>query len=126
MQRTQQAQSLRAFVEQVKAVDPQANVILGGDFNDYQFSAPMKVLTADGALLHDTMWTLPENERYSYVFNGISQTLDHVLVSANLKGSTSLQVAHINSEFAVQTSDHDPQVVRVRPALSEIYREATA
>ncbi len=124
VQRTQQAQSLRAFVEQVKAVDPQANVILGGDFNDYQFSAPMKVLTADGALLHDTMWTLPENERYSYVFNGISQTLDHVLVSANLKGSTSLQVAHINSEFAVQTSDHDPQVVRVRPAL-HLYQPGT-
>lgn len=116
VQRTQQAQSLRAFVEKIKAVDPQANVVLGGDFNDYQFSAPMTALTGGGSVVTDTMWSLPENERYSYVFNGISQTLDHLMVTPNLKDVTSLQVAHINSEFAVQNSDHDPQVIRTVPA----------
>ncbi|WP_409485003.1 endonuclease/exonuclease/phosphatase family protein [Arsenicicoccus dermatophilus] len=117
VQRTQQARSLRAFVEQVKAVDPQANVILGGDFNDYQFSAPIRALTGDGTVVHDTMWSLPENERYSYVYNGISQTLDHLVVTPNLTADTRLQVAHLNAEFAVQTSDHDPQVVDTVPVL---------
>ncbi|WP_338155557.1 endonuclease/exonuclease/phosphatase family protein [Arsenicicoccus dermatophilus] len=117
VQRTQQAQSLRTFVEQVKAVDPQANVIVGGDFNDYQFSAPIKALTGDGTVVKDTMWSLPENERYSYVYNGISQTLDHIMVTPNLTADTRLQVAHINAEFAAQGSDHDPQVVDTVPAL---------
>lgn len=125
VQRTQQARSLRAFVEQIKAVDPQANVVLGGDFNDYQFSAPMKELTGDGSVVFDTMWSLPENERYSYIFNGISQTLDHLMVTPNLKDATQLQVAHINAEFAVQNSDHDPQVIRTVPAL-HLYAPGTA
>lgn len=119
VQRLQQATALRTFVEQVKAVDPQANVVLGGDFNDYQFSPSMTTLTRDGALLTDLMNTLPENQRYSYVFNGISQTLDHMMTSTNLTaaGRASYQVAHINAEFAVQNSDHDPQVARIRPLL---------
>lgn len=118
VQRTQQAIALRTFVEQVMAVDPQANVVLGGDFNDYQFSAPMKTLTNDGTLLTDLMNTLPANQRYSYVYNGISQTLDHLLLSKPLAAKPfRYEVAHVNAEFADQTSDHDPQIVRVHPAL---------
>jgi uncharacterized protein len=30
-------------------------------------------------------------------------------------GSPQYQVVHINAEYANQTSDHDPQVVRVKP-----------
>ena len=61
---------LNGFVKQVLAADPNANVVLAGDFNDYQFSAPIQTLTDDGATLTDLINTLPENERYTYVFNG--------------------------------------------------------
>jgi predicted extracellular nuclease len=33
------------------------------------------------------MDTLPADQRYSYVFDGTSQTLDHILVSQHLLGA---------------------------------------
>jgi endonuclease/exonuclease/phosphatase family metal-dependent hydrolase len=48
------------------------------------------------------------------VFNGVSQVLDHILVTSGL-GGVQYQVVHVNAEYADQVSDHDPQVVRVRP-----------
>lgn len=119
VQRTAQAQSLRSFVEQVMSVDPQANVVLAGDFNDYQFSAPMTTLTDNGALLTDLINTLPAAACYTYVFNGVSQVLDHIMVSRPISdaGAVRYQIAHLNSEFAVQTSDHDPQVARIKPVV---------
>ena len=72
---------LNAFVKDVLAADPNANLVLAGDFNDYQFSGPIKTLTDDGATLTDLITTLPENQRYTYVFNGVSQVLDHIFVT---------------------------------------------
>lgn len=119
IQRNKQAIVLNSFVKQVLAVDPRANVVLAGDFNDYQFSQPIKTLTDDGATLTDEINTLPVNERYTYVFNGVSQVLDHIFVSKPLStaGPDAVQydVIHVNSEFSDQASDHDPQVVRIRP-----------
>jgi uncharacterized protein len=40
--------------------------------------------------------------------------LDHILVSPAVGGVT-YQVVHVNAEFSGQTSDHDPQVVDIRP-----------
>jgi hypothetical protein len=60
------------------------------------------------------METLPVNERYSYVFEGNSQTLDHILVSSALFGRPfAHDIVHLNSEFAVRVSDHDPQLARL-------------
>ena len=119
VQRSQQATVLNGFVKQVLAADPSANVVLAGDFNDYQFSAPIHTLTDGGATLTDLIGTLPVDERYTYNFNGISQVLDHIFIS---KAITDVQydVVHVNSEFAVQSSDHDPQVARFRFAAPGI------
>jgi predicted extracellular nuclease len=70
-------------------------------------------LTEGGALV-DLITTLPVNERYSHVFQGNSQTLDHILVGGPMK-AIDYDVVHINAEFFDQASDHDPQVVRIRP-----------
>jgi hypothetical protein len=60
------------------------------------------------------MDTLPENERYSYVFEGNSQTLDHILLSSALTSRPFVfDPVHVNAEFADQASDHDPSVVRI-------------
>ena len=56
-------------------------MVLAGDFNDYQFSRPMQTLTDNGATLTDLITTLPADQQYTYVFNGISQVLDHIFVS---------------------------------------------
>ncbi|MCT9080515.1 hypothetical protein [Streptomyces fulvoviolaceus] len=59
-------------------------------------------------------WTLPASQQYTYVHDGNSQVLDHTLVSSSIT-SYDYDIAHINSEFSGQTSDHDPQVARITP-----------
>ena len=111
-QRLTQAKEVNTFVSGVLAKDRKAQVVVLGDLNDYQFSKPLATLTA-GGVLKDLINTLPVNERYSYVYDGNSQTLDHILVSPAIK-KFQYQVVHINAEFSDQTSDHDPQVVRFK------------
>jgi hypothetical protein len=102
------------FVDTILALDPQANVIVLGDINDFEFSETVQILGA-GGVLSSLMETLPKPERYSYVFEGNSQVLDQMLVSGNLLGNFGLEYdpVHVNSEFADQASDHDPQVARL-------------
>ena len=62
----------------------------------------------------DLLTTLPQSERYTYDFEGNSQSLDHILLSNALRiRPFAYDVVHVNSEFATQVSDHDPQVVRL-------------
>ena len=122
IQRNEQATALNGFVKQVLAADPRANLVLAGDFNDYQFSQPIQTLTDSGATLTDEINTLPVNQRYTYVFDGVSQVLDHIFVSRPLSdsGSVEYDVIHANAEFSDQVSDHDPQVVRIRPVPHQV------
>ncbi len=108
VQRMQQATIVRNFVQSILAVDPNTEVVVLGDLNDFEFSNPL--MTLKGAPLNDLIETLPANERYSYVFEGNSQTLDHILVSNSLLPVAHTDVVHVNSEFWDQASDHDPQV----------------
>lgn len=117
VQRLQQAAAVRAFVDQVLAVDPSANVVVAGDLNDYQFSPVLQTLTAAGPSgpgLVSLISTLPANEQYTYIFNGISQVLDHILTSPALVVDR-YQVVHLNAEFSEQASDHDPQIAWLSP-----------
>jgi predicted extracellular nuclease len=91
-----------------------------GDLNDYQFSPALAALRTGSAsghglpILTDLISTLPRDERYTYVFDGISEALDHILVTPFVRG-VRYQVVHVNAEYTDQTSDHDPQVLRMTP-----------
>lgn len=81
-----------------------------GDFNDYYFSPPLKHLTASGLVnLHDT---LPDNRRYTYIYQGNAQTLDHILATPGLAEKAEFEVVHVNTPFARQSADHDPLLAR--------------
>ncbi|WP_326621593.1 endonuclease/exonuclease/phosphatase family protein [Streptomyces decoyicus] len=112
-QRTAQARLVNAFVKDLLAKDPKADVVVAGDLNDYQFSPALKSLTA-GGVLTDQVGRLPAAERYGYVYNGNSQVLDHMLTSRRLTRAD-YDIVHINAEYADQASDHDPQVLRIKP-----------
>jgi uncharacterized protein len=120
VQRSGQAQVVHDFVQDVLAVQKKAQVLVVGDLNDYQFSPPLASLTtgtSDGTgpgILTDLITTLPVDEQYTYVFNGISQVLDHILVTPSVSG-VDYQVVHVNSEYHDQVSDHDPQVLDFTP-----------
>lgn len=109
--RVKQATEVNTFVKSLLAADKSARVITLGDLNDFAFSPTMAALTG-GKALKPLITTLPRNEQYSYVYEGNSQTLDHILVSPGVR-RFDYDVVHINAEFADQASDHDPQIVRV-------------
>jgi predicted extracellular nuclease len=110
-QRHAQAQVVNEFVDAVLAVDSGARVLVLGDLNDFEFSETLSIL--QGGVLENLVLTLGKPERYTYVFEGNSQVLDHILTSHRLYGALrAYDVVHANSEFADQASDHEPQVAR--------------
>ncbi|EWY37864.1 hypothetical protein N825_15800 [Skermanella stibiiresistens SB22] len=115
-QRVAQGEAINAFVDGLLEEDPDANVLVLGDFNEFQFLPPLAAATGEGddQVLHNLTFRLPEDERYSYVFDGNAQQLDQALVSDALARGTSFDIVHLNAEFADQASDHDPLVVGLR------------
>jgi len=113
-QRHNQATAVRGFVDKILAIDPNAKIVVTGDLNDFDFSQTADLLVGSGTTaLTDLPRTLTPAERYTYVYEGNSQVLDHILTSAALT-DRAYDIVHVNSEFATQVSDHDPQVVRLR------------
>lgn len=145
--RAQQAVFLADLVESRQQADPDERIVLVGDFNAFEFSdgyadvmgiirgdeaAEPNVLTYAASpitapLVDGSVFIIDPLERYSYVFAGNAQTLDHVLVNeATVLDAADLVVDHarINADFgvhnygvagnAIRVSDHDP----VRLAIS--------
>ncbi|MFI7387655.1 endonuclease/exonuclease/phosphatase family protein [Streptomyces sp. NPDC049813] len=115
-QRHAQGVAVNAFVKSVLKVERDADVIALGDINDFEFSGTAQRLEAGGALW-SAIKSLPRGERYTYDYQGNSQVLDQILVSPSIRKKDAFRYdsVHINSEFHDQISDHDPQVLRVRP-----------
>ena len=125
VQRNQQAQVVHDFVADLEAADRHANVVVLGDFNDFEFSTAMATLRA--GVLGDLITTLPRDQRYTYDFEGNSQTLDHILLSrALLDRRVAYDVVHVNAEFATRpatttrrspASPSDPPADRQRAVM---------
>lgn len=115
-QRVQQAAVVAGFINSLTACNPNAYVIVGGDLNDFQWSNPLaQLIGAGGGMTVMNLGIANERERYGYVFDGNSQTLDQIVVTNNLINAPvngEYDAVHINSEFFTQTSDHDPSVAR--------------
>ncbi|HVS15388.1 MAG TPA: endonuclease/exonuclease/phosphatase family protein [Thermoanaerobaculia bacterium] len=113
--RVTQARTVARFVSDLLTLDPDARVVVLGDLNDFTFSAPLAELEAAG--LENALLELAPTERYTYVFQGVSQALDHVLLSPALVAAEppSVAILHVNAEHpaAERLSDHDPVVVRI-------------
>ena len=113
-----QAQVVNSFVDAILARDEKAKVVVLGDINDFEFSETTDIL--EGDVLTSLIKTFPPNERYSYVFEGNSQTLDQILLSnrglLRPNHRPEYDVVHLNSEFAdaIQASDHEPSFVRMK------------
>lgn len=114
--RNPQATLIHSRVKEITDVSSDANVIVLGDMNDFQFSDALTALKGDPQILYNEIENLPQNEQYTYVYKGNSQALDHILVSESLRdnGDSSVDVVHVNAEFLYsnQASDHDPIISR--------------
>ena len=95
------------------------NVIVMGDLNDWEDSPPLQALYASGNLT-STWYAVPEDARYSFIYKGVSQVLDHILVSQPMRawlrdvGPLRIDADYpfnpYSGDAAVvwRTSDHDP------------------
>lgn len=121
VQRHQIANIVNDFVKDVTAQNPKANIVSVGDFNDFQFSESLKI--HEGTHMTNMINKVEMADRYSYVFGGNSQVLDHILVSNHLVSQTQIDILHINADFtdmAGRASDHDPVLVQIGLAGNEV------
>jgi uncharacterized protein len=91
--RVQQAQALRTFASQLADTSGNPDTVLIGDFNSYAKEDPIFDLESNGYV------NQMKAKAYSYVFDGMSGRLDHVLTSASLAGKVN-KVAewHVNAD----------------------------
>lgn len=126
-QRVAQAQVVNGFVDDLLALDASAHIIVLGDLNDFQFSAPLTTLK--GGVLTDLIDTLPAAERYTYIYDGNAEALDHILVSDELADNVTYEfdVVHLNAEFpdVDRVTDHDPPLARFQLAPPDLMLDKT-
>lgn len=110
------------LVNQILEENPDAFVIVMGDLNSYYDSPPIDTLRSVG-MIH-AFDRLPPEERYTYIYQGVAQVLDHILVNELYEDSiSSVDILHVNADYPLQLpgdtsalhkSDHDPVVVTFR------------
>ena len=129
--RVREAHSLVAFLDQVKADTGSDDVLILGDLNSYTHEDPMHVLYDAGYVdLNDTGKT-------SYVFQGLSGSLDHAVASPSFAARVSgmdIWESNAHESYAFQydgpsafyapnpyrASDHNPWVIGVDTGPSTV------
>ncbi len=127
VQRKAQAQVVRDFVNGIFEDDPDAWVMVAGDLNDFQFPEPGEGPDHPIAILEGTVDEVPltnlidmisEGKKFTFVFDGNSQVLDHMLLSpALLEMKVGQDILHFNTSYPgsygddpttpLHASDHD-------------------
>ncbi|MEM7701951.1 MAG: lamin tail domain-containing protein [Pseudomonadota bacterium] len=118
--RAAQAAAVNEFVDDLLATDSEARIVVTGDFNEFQFEEPLEVLTGeldfDGGsvteggepVLTNLTYELEEEDRFSVLFQGNAQQLDHIFASESLTAGAQIDAVHTNTPVAAPASDHDP------------------
>lgn len=118
--RAAQAAAVNSYVDRLLAIDPNARIAVAGDFNEFQFEEPLRVLTGeldfDGAqvtgggieVLRNLTFLLEEEERYSALFEGNAQAIDHIFASLSLTAGAQVDAVHTNTILGNINADHDP------------------
>jgi hypothetical protein len=116
--RTAQANWNVTLVERILDREPDAHVVVLGDLNSFYDSPPLDAVREAG-LRHVYEFSEPERP-YTYIFQGESETLDHILVTPSLyELLVRVEALHINADYpppvpgdpsARRVSDHDPLV----------------
>lgn len=142
--RQQNAEYLTALVDDLQTANPGKPIVLVGDFNAFQFNDGYADLmnTILGTPTPDDATVVPDDgldlvdpdlvnltelveddERYSYVFEGNAQVLDHIVANQAVIDTTSAfrrETPRVNADFAAadgldagtpfRSSDHDPAI----------------
>ena len=133
-QRKAQAAAVRSYVEELFSADPDALIVVAGDMNDFQFaepgegeSHPVGILAGPAGATHlqNVIDLIPFYSRYTYIYEGNSQVLDHMLLSpAALSALRGRSIVHFNAGYPaafsedastfLRASAHDALAIRLR------------
>ena len=106
-ERLEQAEELSLILDSILDADPDANVIVLGDYNDTQFGEP----TIE--LLDDELTNLfTEADPSELTTNTFGNPIDHIAVSDSLAASAEFDYIRVNADFGNVVSDHDPVLAR--------------
>ncbi len=140
--RLAQAQSIAEMVQTLQGSDPDVPLVVMGDFNAFEFTDgfvnavgqirgdidPSENLLSGPDLvepnLANQVLSVPEEKRYSFIFEGSAQVLDHALTSRALEGFVrGLEFGRGNADApvdligddttALRASDHDGLVLYI-------------
>jgi uncharacterized protein len=106
----------------VKALEAAGgSVMVIGDLNAFRDSPSMATLAA-GTTLRDLLSKAPAEDRYSFQFDGLLETLDHIFLTKMLaKQVEEIRYVHFDNDYfepnettsPIGVSDPDPPVVRL-------------
>jgi hypothetical protein len=126
--RHDQADYVRDLVDLLLTENPGANLLVGGDLNDFAFPEPgegddtvARIANSPSDPLTNVIPFVPAEDRYTFIFEGNSQVLDHMLLNAPMEALLRDQgIAHFNTDYpsafgsnpsvTLRSSDHDPLV----------------
>jgi endonuclease/exonuclease/phosphatase family metal-dependent hydrolase len=111
--RLAEAAHTRQIADGIAAADPQAGILILGDYNDVPGSAPYKAVIGEGAgaYTNASVLALPESSRWTYKYMGILETIDHQMsnpVLAGMLDEVSIKISH--SALVEDASDHAPVI----------------
>jgi hypothetical protein len=116
--RMAQAEWNAEWVAELLAEEPEALVAVVGDLNSYYRSPPLDRLREVG--LRHVYESVEPQLPYTYIYQGKSETLDHILVSLPLYDLVKrVDALHVNADYplrhpddltAERASDHDPLI----------------
>ncbi|KIJ59068.1 hypothetical protein HYDPIDRAFT_33575 [Hydnomerulius pinastri MD-312] len=117
-ERTKQVEIVSSFVKSILDADPNASIVVGGDCNEFTFTTSVFESLTDQLTEADEAANIAPEERYTYVYEGISQQLDHLFVSKAIVGrKVNVEHVHVNtwaSSVDTRASDHDPTVMQMK------------
>jgi len=148
-----QAVWVSEWITTFQEMNPEWGLIVLGDFNAYQFtdgyidvlgqitgqpdpgSALVPVEPIVDPPLMNQVFTLPDSERYSYVYQGSAQTLDHILTSEALdafvsdfsfaRGNADAPESFESDETSLlRASDHDGCVLYLNTGSNGVHSPA--
>ena len=128
--RTAQAEFVAGLVRDIYEAESDPEIIVIGDLNDFPDSQPLAILARSGLVNISAL-----SIRYTYNYGGVSQSLDHILVSPNLlvldREAIVPMVLHANADYPVtwesdeskmmRASDHDPLVLGIYPTPFQVF-----
>jgi predicted extracellular nuclease len=132
--RTRQADALNEWVNLSLDQSPATHLVILGDMNTFEFTRELaQNLTRrrsklglegrQGPVVLNLIEKTQEEDRYSYIFEGNAQALDHCFVTPDLFQNAEFDIVHVNTgfhrdnELSLQrnvASDHEPILARFR------------